>query len=114
MAALLFMPSLASAKERIVRCAILSLPGGEVQYKGKCAFLPEEGGSFSLSSAAGKDKLYGEIGAVSVTMTGNGTAEVRGLVLDPAGAHNSRWGEAKRSVKDSACWDGEDFRVCAW
>lgn len=27
---------------------------------------------------------------------------------------NSRWGEAKRSSQDKACWVGGDFKVCAW
>jgi len=114
-ALLLLAPTAALAKGRVVDCAITSLPGNDVQFKGKCSFLPEAGGSFTLMDAKGKDMFYGSIGMVSVTLTGKDTAEVSGLVLDEGGGgHNSRWGEAKRSKTDGACWDGSDFRICAW
>lgn len=106
--------SVAFAKARIVDCAITALPSNEVQFKGKCSFMPDVGGSFTLMDAAGRDKFYGTVGMVSVTLTGKETAEVSGLVLDNGGGHNSRWGAAKRSRVDRACWDGDDFRICAW
>lgn len=109
------VPGVAEAKGRVVSCAITSLPGNAVQFKGKCRFLPEGGGSFSLMDAAGRDRFFGDIGAVSVTLTAKDTAEVSGLVLDPGGGgHASRWGTAQRSASDGACWDGDDFRICAW
>lgn len=108
------MPEAVLAKPKVVDCAITSLPGGEVQFSGKCRFVPEAGGSFSLMDAAGKDRFYGTIGMVSVYLTGQDAAEVSGLVLDKSGGHNSRWGEARRSQEDRACWDGADFRICAW
>lgn len=112
---LVLAPAMAEAKDRVVRCAITSLPDNAVQFKGKCRFLPEGGGSFSLADAGGKDAFYGDIGVVSVTLTAKDTAEVSGLVLDPGGGgHVSRWGAAKRSASDGACWDGADFRICAW
>lgn len=112
---LVLAPGVTQAKGRVVGCAITSLPGNEVQFKGKCRFLPDGGGSFTLMDADGDDSFYGDIGMVSVTLTGKNTAEVSGLVLDPAGGgHNSRWGEARRSASDGACWDGSDFRICAW
>lgn len=111
----MLISSAAYAKGRVVDCRISSLDGAQVQFDGKCKFVPEPGGSFSLSDASGKDKFYGTIGIVSVFLTGKDTAEVSGLVLDPGGGgHNSRWGEAKRSKKDGACWEGSDFRICAW
>ena len=113
-AALLLTPTAALSKDRVVDCAVLSLPDKTVQYKGRCRFMPEAGGSFSLASPTGKPKLYDRIGIVSVTLTGKDTAEVSGLVIDASGGHNSRWGEASRSTADRACWDGADFRVCAW
>lgn len=106
--------SVAIAAGRTVDCSISTLPGNEVQFKGKCNFVPEAGGSFTLMDAAGRDKLYDNVGMVSVYVTGKDTAEVSGLVLDNSGGHNSRWGSAKRSRLDRACWDGDDFRVCAW
>lgn len=108
-------PLAANAKGKVVDCRISSLDGTQVQFKGRCKFVPEAGGSFSLSDASGKARFYNTISVVSVYLTGNDTAEVSGLVLDPGGGgHNSRWGEAKRSTKDSACWDGSDFQICAW
>ncbi|WP_017295364.1 hypothetical protein [Geminocystis herdmanii] len=41
----------------------------------------------------------------------SGVAEVRGLTT--AGI-NSRWGEARRSKSDKACWVGDDFTICAY
>lgn len=109
------LSSVTSAKGRVVDCRISSLDGAYVQFKGRCQFTPEPGGSFSLSDASGKAKFYSTISVVSVYLTGKDTADVSGLVLDPAGGgHNSRWGEAKRSTKDRACWDGSDFQICAW
>jgi hypothetical protein len=113
-ALLLLVPTAALAKGRVVDCAITSLPGNAVQFKGKCTFLPEAGGSFTLMDAKGRDTFYGSIGMVSVTLTGKDMAEVSGLVVDAGGAHNSRWGAATRSKTDGACWDGTDFRICAW
>lgn len=111
----LLVPSAAYSKGRVVDCRISSPDGAYVQFKGRCKFVPEPGGSFSLSDAAGKAKFYGTISIVSVYLTGKDTAEVSGLVLDPGGGgHNSRWGEARRSTKDRACWNGSDFQICAW
>lgn len=112
--ALVMLPTAALAKDRVVDCAVLSLPDGAVQYKGTCKFMPEQDGSFALASPSGKAKLYASIGIVSVTLTGKDEAEVSGLVIDAGGAHSSRWGAATRSTKDRACWDGADFRICAW
>ena len=109
------LPATAFAKGRVVDCRISAPDGTQVQFKGRCKFVPEPGGSFSLSDANGKAKFYSTISIVSVYLTGKDTAEVSGLVLDPGGGgHNSRWGEATRSTKDRACWDGSDFQICAW
>lgn len=111
----ILISSTAYAKGRVVDCRISSPDDAQVQFNGKCKFVPEAGGSFSLSDASGKNKFFGTISIVSVFLTGKDTAEVGGLVLDPGGGgHNSRWGEAKRSKKDGACWEGSDFRICAW
>jgi hypothetical protein len=48
---------------------------------------------------------------VSVTMIGDGTAEVRGL--NDKGI-NSRWGTVRRSRSDRACWVGDGFKICAY
>ena len=85
---------------------------GKVAFKGKCRFMRDgTTGSFSLASESGQGALFGSILVVSVSIVERGVAEVRGLTN--AGI-NSRWGEARRSTQDAACWVGSDFKVCAW
>lgn len=93
------------AEARPVRCVIT----GSVQYAGKCDFIGS-GGSFSLSPI-GRASFPGGINPLSVAIDTPGVAEVRGLTRDGI---NSRWGEARRSKKDPACWEGSDFRICAY
>lgn len=103
---LLFAAS-ALAGGKTAQCEITS--GNAVEFRGKCLFQPEGDGSFSLSRADEKP-LYGGIAMVSVYVVESGVAEVRGLTTEGI---NSRWGEARRSDRDKACWVGEDFKVCA-
>jgi hypothetical protein len=108
MLSLLFLlPTVALAADKIINCEIHS--NGMPTFKNKCTFSPSPGGSFYLTSAPGKPFLDG-ISSVSVDIVGKGVAEVRGLTADGI---NSRWGEAKRSSKDKACWIGSDFKICA-
>lgn len=106
---LLLTTNLATAKDRIVKCKIDS--GNQTIYEGKCAFIPDTKGSFGLSNPVKNQPLTDTISMVSVMIIEKGVAEVRGLTSDGI---NSRWGEAKRSAKDKACWEGVDFKVCAW
>ena len=105
-AALVFAQG-AIAADKIVTCEITS--NNERVYKGKCVFIPDQGGSFALSGMQGKP-LYDSITIVSVTLLEKGIADVRGLTTDGV---NSRWGDAKRSTKDKSCWVGSDFKICA-
>lgn len=114
-ASLLLLSHQLLAKDRTVKCQIDSnneVGKLETLYKGLCSFLPEtKNGSFSLGNAK-KDKPLSEtIYSVNVSINKKGVAEVFGAVV---GGNNSRWGEAKRSTKDKACWEGVDFKVCAW
>ncbi len=95
------------AAGKTVTCEIYS--GGTVAFKGKCQYLPEAGGSFSLSNFKEKP-LFEGVEIVSVTIVEKGVAEVRGLTSN---GNNSRWGEATRSPTDKACWVGADFKICA-
>lgn len=106
---LMLASGLATAKDRIVKCQVDS--GNQTIYDGKCAFIPDTKGSFGLANPDKNKPLTDTITIVSVMMIEKGVAEVRGLTSDGI---NSRWGEAKRSAKDKACWVGEDFKVCAW
>jgi hypothetical protein len=106
--ALVLAVGAAEAKPRAARCAIAS--DGQPAFRGPCLFAPERSGSFSVS-AIGRRRLFPEIDIISVTIVRPGTAEVRGLT---ASGINSRWGSATRSRRDSACWDGEDFRICVY
>jgi hypothetical protein len=99
----------AFAADKIVKCEISS--ANTIDFKGNCIFGSEKGGSFALSSVHKKKPLYKGVAVITVSMVKKGVAEVRGLTEN---GNNSRWGEAKRSEKDKACWEGEDFKVCAW
>lgn len=102
-------PSAAPPRGREVRCTIRQ--DGELALDAACEFRSEGGkGSFSLAACGGDGELFPGVLVVSVTVVSPGVAEVRGLTA--AGA-NSRWGEARRSRKDPACWTGSDFEVCA-
>ncbi len=89
----------------------------EITQEGKrvvnrtCDFAPDgRDGSHTLSARNKSGALFGEILMVSVSVISPGVADVRGLTR--AGI-NSRWGVARRSPRDPACWVGEDFRICA-
>lgn len=98
---------LAAAIARPARCVVNS--AGAAAYNGKCEFSSETGGSFSIM-ATGKPAFNGAT-VISVSVTLPGVAEVRGLTRDGI---NSRWGEAKRSKEDPACWVGSDFKICVY
>jgi len=101
----LLISSQAIAADRVVKCQVNT-------YKGSCLFSPDTPkGSFSLTNPDKNKPLIDNIGVVNVTIVEPGVAEVSGLTTEGS---NSRWGEAKRSSKEKACWEGEDFKVCAW
>ena len=106
--AMLAIPSVSFAAGQVVKCAVES--EGQSTFRGKCVFFRENGGSFTLRSANPSRTLLEGITDVSVYIVGKDMADVRGLTTDGI---NSRWGEAKRSKTDKACWVGSDFKVCA-
>ena len=84
--------------------------GGETLFRGECGFQSDANGSFAIH--AGKSGRFLEnIEMVSVSILSKGRADVRGLTDKGI---NSRWGSARRSRKDRACWVGTDFKICAW
>jgi len=95
------------APARPARCVIQS--AGSPAWRGACDFIPDRGGSFAVQPRRGR--FAGGIGMISVSLIAPGVAEVRGLTGDGI---NSRWGEARRSRRDPACWVGEDFSVCVY
>jgi hypothetical protein len=97
----------AAAEGRPARCVVQST--GAPIWRGGCDFVPDRGGSFGIQPLRGR--FPGGINDINVAVIGPGVAEVRGLT--PAGI-NSRWGEARRSRRDKACWVGEDFSVCVY
>jgi len=97
------------ARDRVVKCRIDS--GNQTVYNGRCMFMPDGGGSFTLGSPYKGEALTRYIEMVSVSIVGRGYADVSGLTTS---GNNSRWGEARRSSRDRACWVGSDFRICAW
>ena len=97
----------AAAAARPARCVIRS--AGAPTWRGACNFIPDRGGSFAVAPARGN--FPDGVGDISVSLVSPGVAEVRGLTSDGI---NSRWGEARRSRRDPACWVGEDFSVCVY
>ena len=93
---------------RLVKCHVES--AGAVELSGTCRFTNEKGGSFALENANRDKPLFGEILMVSVSIVSPDVAEVYGLTMH---GNNSRWGAARRSARDRACWEGSDFRICA-
>lgn len=90
------------------RCVIKGV-GGVVDFDGSCNFKQSGGnGSFSIESPSGL--IAGRL-MISVSILQPGVADVRGMTTD---LYNARWGEAKRSASDPACWVGSDFEVCAY
>ncbi|CAH2031323.1 hypothetical protein [Trichlorobacter ammonificans] len=106
--AMYFSTCPAHAAEKVVSCEVYS--NNQPAYTGTCLFIPEAGGSFVLSHTVKGKPLVGEVTDISVTIVEKGVAEVRGLTKR---GNNSRWGEAKRSQNNKACWEGADFKVCA-
>ena len=103
------LPATADAQGgRTARCTIAG--AGLPAYRGACRFVPEGGGSFTVMPPRG-GSFPGGVTAVSVSIAERGVAEVRGLT---ANGINSRWGTARRSSRDRACWVGADFSVCAY
>ena len=101
--------AVAQGKSRLVDCRVES--EGKVQVSGKCRFTPDAGGSFTIEHADPKRAtFFGEITSITVSVIAPGVAEVRGLTRQGV---NSRWGEARRSTQDRACWQGSDFKICA-
>lgn len=108
LAIMLLISHTAWAADRVISCTITT--GKALAYNGPCLFMPEAGGSFSLANTKRQGPLFDDIGVLSVSIIAKGRAEVRGLT---SSGINSRWGEAKRSTKDAACWEGSDFSICA-
>ncbi|MEM9132179.1 MAG: hypothetical protein AAF962_05820 [Actinomycetota bacterium] len=92
-----------------VHCRITSGTAADV-FQGPCLFHSEGGGSFAVQAADGGPLTSG-VQLITVSITAEGEAEVRGLTTDGA---NSRWGAAVRSETEPACWVGTDFEVCAF
>jgi hypothetical protein len=105
--AALALPADAEGKPRRARCVVTSQGA---TYDGACTFTPEAGGSFSVAPV-GRRFLVARVSSVSVSIIRPGAADVRGLTGDGI---NSRWGEARRSPRDRACWVGSGFSVCAY
>lgn len=108
LSAILLMPQQKTAQAGEALCVIKG-DSNQVVFSDKCIFKQFGGnGSFSLSAKSGL--IYGRE-VITVAIIESGVAEVRGLTT--AGI-NSRWGEARRSKSDKACWVGDDFTICAY
>lgn len=112
---LVAISSQAMAKDSVVKCQIDGNNDSgklEALYKGSCVFAPYgKNGSFLLANPEKNKNLTPNVISITVDIIKKDEAEVRGLTTDGI---NSRWGEAKRSESNKACWEGSDFKVCAW
>jgi len=111
-AALVLFAAMASegqGREKVARCRVES--GGSVVVNGRCFFDADQDGSFRLGNVDRSKWLFDEIISINVVIVAQYVAEVRGLTRSGI---NSRWGEACRSSRDRACWDGADFHICAY
>src|SRR5688572_27968184 len=97
----------AGAKPRPARCVVTA--AGASAWRGPCRFDARAGGSFTITPQRGR---FAE-GTTSITLdiVRPGAAEVRGMT---ALGINSRWGPARRSPRDRACWIGADFSLCVY
>nr|OEJ79934.1 hypothetical protein A5482_08025 [Cyanobacterium sp. IPPAS B-1200] len=99
-------PQMAQAKE--ATCVIRG-ENNQVVFRDKCNFNQYGGnGSFWIEAKSGL--IYGRE-SISVYITSPGVAEVSGLTT---GGISSRWGTARRSQSDRACWVGVGFTICAY
>ena len=105
---LLFALFATAAEARPARCVVTA--SSEPAYRGACDFVPGTKGSFMLAPARGRH-FPGAATSLSLTIVAPGVAELRGLTREGI---NSRWGEARRSRRDRACWDGANFRLCVY
>ena len=97
----------AEAKPRPARCVIDA--AGAPRWSGPCRFEAERGGSFTVTPTRGR--FQNDVTLISLAVTSAGNGEVRGLT---AAGINSRWGPARRSPRDRACWIGADFSLCVY
>jgi hypothetical protein len=95
-------------KPRTIDCQITTV---DTSHKGKCHFIAEKGGSFTLSSINSQNPLIGDTKTLHVYIVDKGIAEVDSLHEDGI---TTSWGTATRSQKQKACWVGDDFKICAW
>jgi hypothetical protein len=98
------------AGARIARCVVIV--EGRSLLDGPCEFRREDrDGSFSLSAVNAQDWLMADAGTMSLSVTKPGVAEV--FVVQE---RSSRWGQAKRSKAEKACWIGTaaNFKICAY
>ena len=106
-AALTALTLAAPAHAKDARCTIESEGSN---YTGPCQYTVAKGGTFTITAPHGRGFGGGTL-SLTVYVTRPGFAEVRGLTQ--AGI-NSRWGSARRSRRDGACWDGDGFSVCVY
>ena len=97
----------APAMAKNARCVIDS---EGTSYRGPCEYHVAKGGTFTVTPVR-ENTFDGGATSITVFVTRPGTAEVRGLTESGI---NSRWGRAVRSRRDTACWVGNDFKVCVY
>lgn len=105
----LLIPSIQEPAQAGNALCVIKNASNEILFREECIF-EQFGGNGSFSIQAQSGLIVGRE-SISVYIIEPSVAEVRGLTT--AGI-NSKWGMARRSNSDPACWVGEDFTICAY
>ncbi len=109
LSAILLLPAVQKPTQAAEALCVVKGVSNEILFRDQCIFEQFGGnGSFSIRAKSG---LIDNRESIQVYIIKPGVAEVRGLTTDGI---NSRWGEARRSNSDKACWVGDDFTICAY
>jgi hypothetical protein len=100
------------AAASIARCVVKT---ADARYVGPCRFSKDRAGSFNIAPL-GRAEFFKHArqdpGITDIRVdVAAGEADVHGLTTSGI---NSRWGAARRSRADPACWMGDDFSICAY
>lgn len=102
-------PSKADADSKTAECKIKSHPA-DTEFKGECEFIPSGGGSFSVVRSSGEAFVDG----ITEFVLELDTKTVAGFSARSADGELNYLGSAERSTVDAACWDAENYTVCAY
>ena len=102
-------PSKADADSKTAECKIKSHPA-DTEFKGECEFIPSGGGSFSVVRSSGEAFVDG----ITEFVLQLDTKTIAGFSARSDDGELNYLGSAEKSTVDAACWDAENYTVCAY